>query len=168
MQLWNGAALVAETQHIFATLTNPLVTLGGFPRIFSCPGIGSMSLGDTNPIIVLGGLGCPLAGCTGTELRLIAEIPTGATPPVAFTALDCFINANMDEMIYGLQTTPACSPVPINVHTVANGLLLDWSGDGFRLQGAETLSGPWYDLGVNSPVNLPANSTRRFFRLLCD
>jgi len=36
------------------------------------------------------------------------------------------------------------------------------------LQGAETLAGPWYDLGVDSPVTLPANTALRLFRLLCD
>jgi hypothetical protein len=45
---------------------------------------------------------------------------------------------------------------------------LNWQGDGFRLQGAESVSGPWYELGVDSPVALPANYTWRFFRLVCD
>ena len=37
-----------------------------------------------------------------------------------------------------------------------------------RLQGAEALTGPWYDLGVSSPVTLPTNTSLRVFRLICD
>ena len=167
VQLWNGTALVAQTKHVPATLASALVTLGGFTGGFSCPSIGVVSLTDKNPIVVLAGLNCS-SGCTGTELRVIAEMPKTAIPPTAFTGLDCFISADMDNLIYGLQTTPACSPVPLDVNASATEIILNWQGDGFRLQGAEILSGPWYDLGVEAPVTLPANSAARFFRLLCD
>jgi hypothetical protein len=58
--------------------------------------------------------------------------------------------------------------VPLNVVAAFDDINLSWEGDGFRLRGAETVDGPWYDLGVSSPVNLPANCTLRVFRLLCD
>jgi len=167
VQLWNGTALVAQAAEVPATLASTLVTLSGFPGTVSCPGIGVVSLTDKNPIVVLAGLNCS-TGCTGTELRIIAELPTTATPPVAFTGLDCFISEDMDNLIYGLQTTPACSPVPLNVNATSAGINMSWQGDGFRLQGAESPSGPWYDLGVSSPVTLPANDALRVFRLLCD
>jgi len=48
------------------------------------------------------------------------------------------------------------------------GIQFDWQDDGFRLQGAETLSAPWYVLGVSSPVTLPAETAARIFHLLCD
>ena len=86
----------------------------------------------------------------------------------AFTGLDCFISDGMDNLIYGLHTTPACSPVPLDVNATTQGVSLNWQGAGFLLQGAETLSGPWYDLGVSPPVTLPANSALRLFRLICD
>ena len=167
VQLWNGTALVAQATDVPATLASAVVTLAGFPGTFSCPSIGVVSLTDKYPIVVLAGLKCS-SGCTGTELRIIAETSTMATPPTAFTGMDYLISAGMDNLIYGLQTTPACSPVPMAVNATANGITLNWQGDGFRLQGAESLSGPWYDLGASAPVMLPANSALRFFRLICD
>ncbi len=73
-----------------------------------------------------------------------------------------------DNLLYGLQTTPACSPVPLDVNATPTEISLNWQDDGFRLQGAETLCGPRYDLGVEAPVTLPVKSAARFFRLLCD
>jgi hypothetical protein len=58
--------------------------------------------------------------------------------------------------------------VPLNVDATSNGITVTWQGDGFRLQGAEDVNGQWYDLGVDSPVQLPANYALRFFRLVCD
>jgi hypothetical protein len=43
-----------------------------------------------------------------------------------------------------------------------------WPGAGFRLQGAEQITGPWYELGVASPVTVPATARARYFRLVCD
>jgi hypothetical protein len=168
VQLWNGTALAAEKTHVPATLGSPLVTLGGFPGVLGCPGVGVVSLSDTNPLVVLSGLDCPTPGCVGTELRILPELTSAAVPPVAFDRLQCLISEGMDNLIYGLQTTPACTPVPLNAVASPGGISLSWVGDGFRLQGAETLAGPWYDLGNSSPLRLPDNSSLRVFRLLCD
>ncbi len=167
VQLWNGTTLVGQTNHVPASLASTLVTLGGFPGGFSCPSVGVVSLTDTNPVVVASGLSCT-GTCAGTELRIIAETSTMSTPPVAFAGVDCWLSPDMDNVIYNMQTTPVCSPVPVNASVDATGLHLNWQGDGFRLQGAETAAGPWYDLGVNSPVNLPANYALRFFRLICN
>ena len=168
LQLWNGSVLVGERSHVPATLASSLVTLSGFPGILSCPGVGVLSLANTHPFAVLSGLDCPSGICEGTELRILAELLPDSTPPVAFTGLECLISEGMDNLIYDLQTTPACTPVPLNVVATSDGITLSWEGDGFRLQGAETSDGPWYDLGVSSPATLPANSGLRVFRLLCD
>jgi hypothetical protein len=168
LQLWSGTTLVSEKLSVPATLGTALVILSGFPGILGCPGVGVLSLADTNPFTVLSGLDCPSPGCVGTELRILPELTPDSMPPVAFTGLQCLISEGMDNLIYGLQTTPACTPVPINVTTTPDGITLTWEGDGFRLQGAETLAGPWYDLGVASPVPLPASSALRLFRLRCD
>ena len=119
-------------------------------------------------MVVLSGLDCPTTGCVGTELRILPELTPDATPPVAFDRLQCLISDGMDNLIYGLQTTPACTPVPLSAVASPDGISLSWEGDGFRLQGAETLAGPWYDLGNCSPLSLPGNSVLRVFRLLCD
>ena len=167
VQLWNGTALVAEAKHLAATPATPLVTLGNFPGMLSCPGVSYVSLSDTNPILVISGLPCPTTGCMGTELRILPEFSTSSTPPVAFTELGCFINAGMDNLLYRVETTPACSPVQLHAAATLEGIHLDWEGDGFHLQGAESVTGPWYDLELDSPATLPANSTVRVFRLRC-
>jgi hypothetical protein len=168
VQLWNGSTLVSQNLHVPATLASALVTLSGFPAMLSCPSIGSLSIAFTNPVTVLSGLDCGTAGCIGTELRILPELTTDANPPVAFTGLSCLISDGMDNLITRLQTVPACAPAPITVSATPNGTSLSWDGDGFRLQGAETVAGPWYDLGVSSPAVLPANSDLRVFRLICD
>ena len=168
VQLWNGPTLVAETNHVPATLAGTLVTLGGFPAIIGCPDIGIVSLSDTNPIVVASGLDCGTLGCAGTELRLIAETSTMFTPPSAYTGLSVTIGEERDYLIHRLQTTPACTPIPLHVVAASEGVTLTWAGDGFHLQGAENVNGPWYDLDVESPAAIPAGESPRVFRLRCD
>jgi hypothetical protein len=167
LQLWNGTALVSEKPHMPAMLASPLVTLSAFPEILGCPSVGVLSLANTNPFTV-SGLDCSRGVCEGTELRILAELTPDSTPPVAFAGLECLISEGMDNLIYGLETTPACIPVPLNTVATPDVITLRWEGDGFRLQGAETVGGPWYDLGVNSPAPLPPSSGLRVFRLISD
>jgi len=168
LQLWNGATLVSQKTHISAALGTPLATLSTLPTILGCPGLGVLSLSHTNPFTVYSGLDCPTTGCVGTELRLVPELPSGQSGPAVFTELQCRVSEGLDLLFYGLQRTLACSPGPLNVTRTTTGISLDWTGDTFRLQGAEILAGPWYDLGVTSPANLPASSNLRLFRLICD
>jgi hypothetical protein len=168
VQLWNGPTLVAETNHVPATPGGTLGRLGGFPGILSCPGVGVVSLSDTNPIFVLDGLTCGSLGCVGTELRIIAEPSPLFTPPSAYTGLTATSGEEMDYLIHRLQTTPACVSVPLQVTALPTGVKLTWEGDGFHLQGAESVTGPWYDLAVDSPATIPASSTTRVFRLRCE
>lgn len=98
----------------------------------------------------------------------LAEFEAGSTPPEAFTGLEVALSDGMAARLLDLQTTPACAPVSLNVARTSTGITVSWSGDGFRLQGAETLQGPWYELGVQSPAVLPAGSALRLFRLVCD
>jgi hypothetical protein len=151
-----------------ATLAGTLVTLSEMPTIIGSPSIGVLSLASTNRMSVILGLACTTGTCEGDELRLIADLPPTAAPPVAYTGLEFGINDGMDLRIANLQTTPACTPVPLTVTRTSSGIILTWPDDGFGLQGAETLLGPWYDLGVTSPVALPVNSSLRVFRLRCD
>src|SRR5256885_9998880 len=51
-------------------------------------------------------------------------------------------SSDLDLLFYGLQRTLACSPGPLSVTRTSTGITLDWTGDTFRLQGAETLAGP--------------------------
>ena len=104
----------------------------------------------------------------GAELRIIAEPSTKFTPPTAFTGLNAIIGEDMYYLIHRLQTVPACWPVPLAVTSSATNVTLTWEGDGFHLQGAESVEGPWYDLEVDSPATIPASAKMRMFRLRCD
>jgi hypothetical protein len=168
LQLWNGTTLVSETNNVPAFPGGTFATLGGFPGILGCPGVGVLSLSDTNPIFVVNGLNCGTLGCVGTELRIIAEPSTSFTPPLAYTDLGITIGEDMDYLAYRLQTTPACSPAPLHVSATPDTVVLSWEGDGFHLEGAESVAGPWYDLNMTSPAIIPAGSAPRVFRLRCD
>jgi hypothetical protein len=169
LQLWNGATLVSEKPHVPATLASSIATLSGFPIVLSCPGNGVLSLSHTNPFAVISGLDCPATGCIGTELRIVPEFTSATPPPVAFAELTCALSDGMDNLLYHLESTPACSPIPLNVsYDPAGNIILSWTADGFHLLGAENANGPWYNLGVTSPVSLSVRHSARFFRLSCD
>lgn len=168
LQLWNGTTLVGETNHVPVTPGGTLAMLAGFPGILDCPGIGVLSLSDTNPVLVLDGLNCGSTGCIGTELRVIAEPSTKFTPPTAYAGFNAAIGEDMYYLLHRLQTSPACSPIPLHVSASSDGVTLSWEGDGFHLQGAESVEGPWYDLNVESPATISAASSPRVFRLRCD
>jgi hypothetical protein len=169
VQLWDGNILKAERRGVPAQLHTPLVTLGEFPTLVGCPAVGVLSLAHTNPISVLDGLTCPSA-CEGTELRIIAEWTDAALPPIAFTGLEFVIGDGMEQSIFELVTVPACSPVPLHATVGTGGIVLSWEGAGFRLQGAEQVTGPWHDLAVDSPFIVPGSAKQkaRFYRLHCD
>ena len=168
LQLWNGTALVTEKAHVAASSNSPIATLSGFPIILGCPGVGLLSLSHTNPFTVLSGLDCSGLPCVGTELRIVPEGTALTPPPAAFGPIACSISDGMDNLLYRLQTTPACIPVPLHVERISDTITLTWAADGFHLLGAENVNGPWYDLGVTSPVVLSANHRARYFRLACD
>ncbi len=168
LQLWDGPSLVGETNHVPVGPTSTLVMLAGLPGILGCSGVGVVSLSDTNPVVVLDGMTCGTLGCVGTELRIIAEPSTMFTPPTAYTGFSASIGEDMYYLLHRLQTTPACSPIPLQVTPSSTGVTLSWEGDGFHLQGAESIEGPWYDLNVESPATIPADTSPRLFRLRCD
>lgn len=166
IQLWDGAALMGETTHVAAGNAGPLATVSTNPGIISFSTAGVWTLSATNPFRVVAGLDCGGPGpCEGTELRIIAECGTEATPPVALTDLDIAASEDMDARLVGLQTGSACSNAPLAVRSVAGGTQLSWPGDGFVLQGAEGVHGPWHDLGRRSPATNSIGTPLRVFRL---
>jgi hypothetical protein len=166
LQLWNGTSLVSQKDHVAASLSNSIATLSTAPVILGSPGLGVLSLAHTNPFTVLSGLDCTV--CQGTELRILPELSPAQPAPVVYTELQSQVSEGLDLLFYRLQRTLACVPGPLTVTRVSDGIILEWSDDKFRLEGAETLAGPWYDLGVASPVTLSSNASLRFFRLVCD
>jgi hypothetical protein len=169
LQLRNGGALVKEAMHVPASAAAPVATLSGFPGILGCPGVGVLKLADTNGFMVLSGLDCGGLPCVGDELLIQTDGWTDPTNPiVAFARLDIVVSEDMDQRIHGFQVTPAATPVPIQSDRVPSGIQLNWEGDGFRLQGAETVHGSWFDLGPGSGATIPTIATSRVFRLMSD
>jgi hypothetical protein len=168
IQLWNGGALIGESVHAPAAPGLPLVTLDALPTVFDQSAVGEWRLSGTNPVVVISGLDCGGAPCIGTELRILAEIPPEAHPPVAFTEMLLHLSDGMDLDIRELATLPACATgTPLRIVAAPGGTRVSWDGDGFMLQGAETSAGPWHDLGDTSPVNVSIGSPLRVFRLRC-
>jgi len=114
-----------------------------------------------------------VSGLLGDEIRIIPLLPSGGGAkvdgsPGYVTGLEIQTAEGMESTAYGLQRTLACVPDLLHVTRSDTGTVLTWAGEGFRLQGAETVTGPWYDLGVASPVPVEASSAMRYFRLVCD
>jgi hypothetical protein len=171
VQVFNGATLVAQRTGVPAQLGQPLFTLPAWPERLG-------KLGGPTPcrrikvplglIVLPGGGGLPPQDVIGDECRVLAETPPGVPHPDYYSGFEFIATDGADWGVSELQTTPACTPVPLDLARTSEGIVATWEGDGFRLQGAVDLTGPWLDLGVGSPASLPAGHPARFFRLLCD
>jgi hypothetical protein len=108
-----------------------------------------------------------MAGATGDELRFTPELPPDATPFEFASELQCLAPAGMQSVLYGLQTKVAAAPAALSMTSGSTGTVISWPDTSYRLLGAETLDGPWIDLGVASPFVPPPNGGPRYFRLTC-
>jgi hypothetical protein len=106
----------------------------------------------------------------GDEFRILAEVPPGVPPPdYYYTGLDLFASDGPTWVVTNPQRILACPPTALSIAPNGNGgIEVTWPDAAFRLQGAEQVTGPWYDLGADSPVTVPPEHPARFFRLLCD
>ena len=169
VQLWHMGALVGEVPAHPALRDVPLVTLETMPSRIEAPGVGEWRLLEPGGISVMFGMDCGEGvPCIGDELRVIALPPPEAHPPLAFTGLDMMVAEDMDMRISGITAVPACTNQPLVVARAQGGVIVSWEGDGFSLQGAASIHGPWFDLGALSPVTLHEGDPLRVFRLLCE
>ena len=110
-----------------------------------------------------------ISGIQGDEIRILPELPQGVVLPEFIESLECLVSAGMDSVLFGLQTTLACPPDPIlHIAGSTDGVVLTWECDGYLLQGAEEVTGPWFDLGVKSPATMSSSRPHRFFRVRRD
>jgi hypothetical protein len=81
----------------------------------------------------------------------LMEIDTAATTTRAF----------YDDISFALVRPPSLVST-----SAGNNLVLTWVGEGFTLQSASSVNGPWTDIGgATSPYSYPATAPAQFFRL---
>jgi hypothetical protein len=162
VQLWSNGQLVGEGHGEGATIPpeSPL-TISDWPERW-----GYIAFNQS--IHLYRSEGLMVSGLTGDEIRIFPDLPPGGSPFDYASGLELRTSEGMESAAYGLVRTLACEPGPLHVERSATGTILSWSEEGFRLQGAETVEGPWYDLGVESPVLVETNALMRYFRLTCD
>lgn len=111
--------------------------------------------------------------CEGDEVRFLPELPSGSERMPYVSRLQVLTSEGMESTLYELQTTPAGDPVRLNISRSGEMVTLDWTGEGYILQGAENLEGPWVDLcepvdadgDGQYQVTVPATGPRKLYRL---
>lgn len=160
VRLLNDGAVVGEATGDGNVLSILPLVLSDWPERFGLVGpADGFRFTRSQPFTV--------SGLTGNELRVIPHLAPETLVPTAFSQLDCVGSAGLESIIRDLRITSACAPSPLHVQRGADGLRITWEGDTFRLLGAETVKGPWMELGVGSPVILGPAHPARYFRLVC-
>jgi hypothetical protein len=172
--VYSNHVVVAERTGMVAQLGEPVLVLPDWPLTLgklggrvSCRS-GTVKLGTVR---IPGAAGLGALGdetVMGDEFRILAELPAGAPLPDFYSGFEFVASDGPTWQVTGLQQTLACPPAPATITRGSDGLVVSWSGENFRLQGAENVAGPWFDLGVSSPVTLPPGHFARYFRLLCE
>jgi hypothetical protein len=162
VNLLSNGVLVAWA-NVVGPLVDPAdpVLLDRWPdRLAQLPGNGVLSLTSSELF--------NLSGFIGNQVQFMPELPSGSPPFAFYSELQCLGSAGSENVLYDLHRTIVRTPIPLRVMHTPGGISLSWQGDGFRLQGAENVAGPWYELGLSSPVSFGASYPARFFRLVCD
>jgi len=113
-----------------------------------------------------------VSGITGDEVRILPELPAG-TERMYISGLEVITSAGMESILYDLQTTSAVAPSRLSIRQSGENVVLSWQGDGYTLQGAENVEGPWIDVcdppsatgDGNYEVAVPAKGSASFYRL---
>jgi hypothetical protein len=170
--IYSNGVMVAERSGVPGILGQPLFTLPTWPdRLGKLGGATPCRRGKLPPgLITFPGSsdGLPPVVVNGDEFRILAELPPGAAHPDYYSAFQFLPSEGGDWAVEALTTTSICVPQPVAILEGSGNVTVTWTGSIFRLLGAEQATGPWYELGASSPVTVPANSSARFFRLVCD
>ncbi len=165
VQLYERGTLIAQGSGEGPILgADSPVQLEGWPQSFGqLDPMGTLRL--TGRIVVVNGTEQRIAG---DEIRFVPTPAANAEIPGAISRFECVTSTDVTGVLRGLRSTRACAPGQLQIDRATTGVSLRWNGEGFRLQGAERVTGPWLDLGGNSPVTLPADAPLRAFRLVCE
>ena len=170
--IYSNNVLVAQRTGVTGQLGQPLLTLPTWPTQLGKLGGATPCRRIKTPfgLFTLPGNGgtIPPQVVTGNEVRILAELPVAAPHPDYYSGFEFLASSDGDWGVSNLQRTTICVPAPVAIAKNSGGVSVSWTGTTFRLQGAEQVTGPWFELGVTSPVQVPATSTARFFRLVCD
>lgn len=110
----------------------------------------------------------PALSAPGTELGI-----TGLVPGVNTLAVQVSQNSQTSsDVTFGLwleaEGTGLAPAAPTLQYTYNEGtktLTLSWSGTGYHLQEADSLSGPWNNIGNTSPQSVSTATGTKFYRL---
>lgn len=163
VRLFNHGALIGEGTGSGPAITadSPLI-IDRWPDRFGVLDHGGVLRLTTSTEFIVSGI-------SGDELHFIPTLPGGAAgAPVFYTGLECLAGEGLDALLRNLQRTTACTPTALSLVRGSGGIVITWPGDGYHLQGAEHVTGPWFNLGVTSPVSLSSQAPHRYFRLVCD
>ncbi|HXJ56298.1 MAG TPA: HYR domain-containing protein [Verrucomicrobiae bacterium] len=106
--------------------------------------------------------------CTGDELRVIPVLPPEAALPAAFVRLMVNASEGVEAVLRDLTRAGAFPPPVLQTMRSSAGIGIAWPGAGYRLLSAETLSGPWIDLGLSGRATLQPVGDARYFRLMSE
>ncbi len=161
VQLWTNGVLIGQGEGPGNILATDPVVLSDWPERLQW-------IGSQQEIRLTSSTNFSVSGIGGNELRILPGLPPGTLMPISFSTLDCLASEGVESLLYELRATPAAAPVRLSLERTTGGVTVSWADERFRLQGAESLSGPWLDLGVSSPATLSGGATARFFRLTSD
>jgi hypothetical protein len=169
VQVWLDGSLVAQRIGVPATLGQTLFTLSGWPdRIGKLGGSTPCRTIKRPPsAIVLPPIaGLPPEVVVGDECRVLAETPSGTPHPDFYGGFEFLASPDADWGVSLVASEPAFAPQPLSITRTNSGTSVSWDNPDFRLQGATEITGPWFDLGVESPLSLPPLHPARYYRLV--
>jgi hypothetical protein len=168
VQIFNAGMPVFERAGVPATLNDVLFTMPGWPLRFGklggatpCrrgkPPFGAFRVpgpdldGDGLPDIVM---------VMGDEFRVLAELAPGAPHPDYYSGMEFIVTSGANWGVHSLDTTSALSPPTAAISLGPDGVSSPPPPEGFHFLGAESVLGPWFDLGPVVDRVAATNGTR--------
>jgi hypothetical protein len=78
------------------------------------------------------------------------------------------LSEGVEAVLRGLTRASAVPSPVLQTKRSSAGIGIEWPGVGYRLLGAETLAGPWIDLGLLGGTELQPVGDARYFQLISE